>query len=58
MVALAAAVGGLCYFWYKSEILTLKCGDFSIYEDAVTAMSWGNTHLDGNDDGEPCESLK
>lgn len=36
----------------------LSCGSFGAYEDALAAFRAGNTQLDGDHDGRPCEYIK
>jgi hypothetical protein len=36
----------------------LTCGSFGSYADAVASLAAGNTQLDRDHDGEPCEDLK
>lgn len=51
---------GMCvgaYFNREVAASAGTCGSYASYTEAHAAYEAGNTHLDGDEDGIPCETL-
>lgn len=56
-VVLVLVVGLYSVRLNGSKLLTATCGSFSLYAAAKASYDDGNTKLDGDNDGIPCEDL-
>lgn len=57
LILLYAGIGVFGAYVSQPGSLRVTCGDFLEYEKALEAYNEGNTSLDGDKDGIPCEAL-
>lgn len=58
LVALEAAVLFTLFIHIETTKVAKKtCGDFTTYQEALQAFNAGNTGLDHNKNGVPCQTL-
>lgn len=60
LTALALAIG-TCFIFYiqlvETKVAKQTCASFTTYQQALQAFNAGNTGLDHNKNGFPCENL-